>query len=160
MWQLVLNLRGKFTTDVKDLKGEAFDADQMGPYLAAGVRQWSHFHRMMLAYLFGDYDRAEIESEHCVFLVESPFGATDVVMVLLYDTLTKIVQGRRKPKLRYVRIPALEKSCQSAHLRTIFSANYTKEKVFRSRRGCGKKNAYLGEALPAQLSGQAVFSGG
>ena len=78
MWQFLENLSGNAQGDVTDLRGRMFD-DSM-PELDAypTSRQWACFHKMQLAFLLGDYDKAEKESARCQPLIETSYGAVDL----------------------------------------------------------------------------------
>ena len=108
-WQMLQNLMGLGTRDVLMLTGEIMSEDQLDQMRKTNesVYVWSCFHRMMLAYLFGDYDRAEALARGCRRIVEYPFGATDVVIVVFFDGLTALAQARKSPKHKYVCVCSL-----------------------------------------------------
>lgn len=96
-WQMLHNLMGLGTRDVLTLTGEIMEEDKLDQMRKTNetVYIWSFFHRMMLAYLFGDYERAAAFSSGCQQIVDYPFGATDVVLVVFFDGLTALAQARK-----------------------------------------------------------------
>jgi len=99
-WQMLHNLMGLGTRDVLTLTGEIMEEDKLDQMRKTNeaVYIWSCFHRMMLAYLFGDYERAEALSSGCQQIVDYPFGASDVVLVVFFDGLTALAQARKSSK--------------------------------------------------------------
>jgi tetratricopeptide (TPR) repeat protein len=55
---------------------------------------WCHFYRMLLAYLFGDMISAEVHANVCRVAENNPFGSSDHVLLMFYDGLVTLGQGK------------------------------------------------------------------
>jgi hypothetical protein len=62
----------------------------------AMVRQWCHYARMFVAYLFDDIDEATKCARLCASLVNRPMGSADVAMPCLVDGLITLERCRRQ----------------------------------------------------------------
>jgi hypothetical protein len=104
-------LMGQATGDPQVLTGEIMVESQLEEWkdVNESVYTWSHFHRMMRAYMFGDYDRAENMSNGCRSIVEYPWGALDVAVVVFFDGLTAVAQAKKTNKKKS---PLAEKRLQ------------------------------------------------
>jgi histidine kinase len=146
MWQTTLNLMGRSSGDPKILTGEVMNLDERIVFAREhnlGLLLWINFSLSKLAYLLGDYDKAEA---HCVGLeqlFDSGYGGTDVSQVLFYQVLTWLAQARRGKKGR------LAKSRQ--HLRTL-----RKWALYGPHNMLGK--LYLLEAEVARSEGKKLLA--
>jgi hypothetical protein len=77
-WQMMHNFMERGTgRSPAELTGEVMDESMIErwKFTNPNVYTWSFFHRMLPAYLFGDYDYAEYLSAGCRSLVDFPYGA-------------------------------------------------------------------------------------
>ena len=105
MWQFLSNLLGYAAGDPKELEGDIIgqDLSLAMPGKNKRFRLWFRFYTMQLAYLFGDYDRAEHFSDTCAALYNTPIGAVDIAYPLFYECLVLLQQARRgKQRLRHL----------------------------------------------------------
>lgn len=56
---------------------------------------WCHFYRMLLAYLFGDYESAAVHASVCRVAESNPFGSSEHVLLLFYDGLVTLANGKK-----------------------------------------------------------------
>jgi hypothetical protein len=77
-WQMMHNFMERGTgRSPTELTGEIMEESMVEGWKVTNpnVYTWSFFHRMLPAYLFGDYDYAEYLSAGCRSLVDFPYGA-------------------------------------------------------------------------------------
>src|SRR3569623_3701080 len=100
MWLVIQNLMGMAAGDVCVLSGDVMLEAELEQWrlVSENVYLWSHHYRMLLHYMFGRYERAEEFSVACRPLVEHPFGAIDVCLVLFIETLTALALEGQTPK--------------------------------------------------------------
>jgi len=97
--QFIQNLMGKGRGDPKRLIGDIFDEEsQEKSKQTQSNLHWSSFQRMIIAYLLGDFDKAQIEADACSALTYLPFGSVDAATVVFFDGLTALAQARRTKK--------------------------------------------------------------
>lgn len=58
------------------------------------VYSYAAYHKSLLAFMFGEYAKAEASSKHCRHLVAHSFRGVDSASVLFFDVLTAIVLAR------------------------------------------------------------------
>jgi histidine kinase len=140
-WQMMKNLMGHAKGDPKVLTGEIMEESMLEQWKHENISvyTWSHFHRMLLAYLFGDYDRAEQFSQGCLVIADYPWGAVDVAIVIFFDALTALAKARASNQKK---APLAEKRLR----RLQYWANHS------PRNFLGKQ--FLLEAEMAALAGQ------
>jgi hypothetical protein len=139
-WQMMKNFMGQAKGDPITLTGDIMEEsileqwkhENMGAY-------WTHAYRMMLAYMFGDYTRAERFSNGCRTLADYPWGTVDVTVVIFFDALTALAKARASNQKK---APLAEKRLR----RLQYWANHS------PRNFLGKQ--FLLEAEMAALAGQ------
>jgi hypothetical protein len=97
LWQTVHNFTGKAHGDPKILTGEIMEQSYMLQYARENNKTlliWCHFYRLLLAYLFGDMESAEVHASVCRVAENNPFGSSDHVLLMFYDGLVTMAQGR------------------------------------------------------------------
>jgi hypothetical protein len=141
VWQMLKNLMGQAKGDPITLTGDIMEESMIDQWKqeSMSVYKWSNAYRMMLAYLFGDYTRAEHFSNGCRTLAEYPWGAVDVAVVIFFDALTALAKAR---KTNQKKAPLAEKRLQ----RLQYWANHSPHNFL------GKQ--FLLEAEMAALAGQ------
>jgi hypothetical protein len=141
VWQMLKNLMGQAKGDPITLTGDIMEESMIDQWKqeSMSVYKWSNAYRMMLAYLFGDYTRAEHFSNGCRTLADYPWGAVDVAVVIFFDALTALAKAR---KTNQKKAPLAEKRLQ----RLQYWANHSPHNFL------GKQ--FLLEAEMAALAGQ------
>jgi hypothetical protein len=71
--------------------------------LQNSVYVWAVFHRMMLSYVFGDYEKAFNCIDGCSTVMKQPFGVLDATLVVFYAALSEVAHAcvakkRRAPR--------------------------------------------------------------
>jgi histidine kinase len=140
-WQLIKNLMGQAKGDPIILTGDIMEESilEQWKHENVSVYHWSHAYRMMLAYLFGDYTRAERFSNGCRTIADYPWGAVDVAVVIFFDALTALAKARESKQKK---APLAEKRL----VRLKYWANHSPHNFL------GKQ--FLVEAEMAALAGQ------
>jgi predicted ATPase len=94
--QTIYNIMGEGNSDPQELCGRVLDAATLEMLrLSNGKRYiFCHFHAMMLAYLFGNYEKAAKYSKVLRPLSDQPFGALDAALIVLFDGLVSIQFSR------------------------------------------------------------------
>ncbi|KAG7349497.1 serine/threonine kinase [Nitzschia inconspicua] len=97
LWQTVHNLTGRAHGDPRVLTGQIMEQDYMVQYARENNKTlliWCHFYRLLLAYLFGDMESAEVHASVCRVAENNPFGSSDHVLLMFYDALVTMGQGK------------------------------------------------------------------
>lgn len=96
MLQGMLNLMGKGGKDPGVFWGDVLDEPQLADLQRTNERAfiYTHFHMMLLAYLFGDFKKAELCSRVLQELSKNPLGAVDAAYIVPMDALTSIELAR------------------------------------------------------------------
>jgi predicted ATPase len=97
LWQAVHNLTGRAAGDPKVLTGQVMEQDYMIQYARENNKTlliWCHFYRMLLAYLFCDMELAAVHASVCRVAESNPFGSSDHVLLLFFDGLVTLSQGK------------------------------------------------------------------
>lgn len=95
--QTVHNFMGRAYSDPKVLTGEVMEQDYTIQYARENNKTlliWLHFYRLLLAYMFGDYEAAELHSSVCRVAENNPFGSSDRVLLVFYDGLVALSQEK------------------------------------------------------------------
>eukprot|EP00339_Tiarina_fusa_P000461 CAMPEP_0117002134 /NCGR_PEP_ID=MMETSP0472-20121206/3906_1 /TAXON_ID=693140 ORGANISM="Tiarina fusus, Strain LIS" /NCGR_SAMPLE_ID=MMETSP0472 /ASSEMBLY_ACC=CAM_ASM_000603 /LENGTH=1051 /DNA_ID=CAMNT_0004702383 /DNA_START=156 /DNA_END=3311 /DNA_ORIENTATION=+ len=98
LWQMVHNFMGRAHVDPKTLTGEIMEQEYTIQYARENNKTlliWLHFYRLLLAYMFGDYESAEIHATVCRVAESNPFGSSDRVLLVFYDGLVTLAQGKK-----------------------------------------------------------------
>lgn len=102
LWQTVHNLMGKSFGDPAVLTGEIMEQEYTIQYARENNKTlliWIHFYRMILAYMLGDYESAEVHSGVCRVAENNPFGTSDRVLFVFYNGLVAL-SYRKKSRAR------------------------------------------------------------
>ena len=98
--QAVLNLLGR-SPDPQRLIGEAYDEEKMAVQnLERKDRAGTfliHFHRMILSYLFQDYETARFHADQTRPLLDAVLAKYDVPVFWFYEALVYLAQAREAP---------------------------------------------------------------
>jgi histidine kinase len=97
LWQTVHNFTGRAHGDPKILTGEIMEQDYMVQYARENNKTlliWCHFYRLLLSYMFGDTESAEVHASVCRVAENNPFGSSDHVLLMFYDGLATMAQGK------------------------------------------------------------------
>ena len=98
LWQMVHNFMGKADGDPKVLTGEIMEQEYTIQYARENNKTlliWSHFYRLLLAYMFGDFESAEVHASLCRCVESNPFGSSDRVLLVFYDGLVALAQEKK-----------------------------------------------------------------
>jgi hypothetical protein len=141
VWQMLKNLMGEAEDDPITLAGDIMGESiiEQWKHENMSLYAWANAYGMMLAYLFGDYTRAEHFSNGCRTLADYPWGAVDVAVVIFFDALTALANARKSNQKK---APLAEKRLQ----RLQYWANHSPHNFL------GKQ--FLLEAEMAALAGQ------
>lgn len=96
LWQTVHNFMGKAGGDPKVLTGQIMEQGYTIQYARENNKTlliWSHFYRLLLAYMFGDIESAEVHACVCRVAESNPFGSSDRVLLVFYDGLVTLARG-------------------------------------------------------------------
>jgi tetratricopeptide (TPR) repeat protein len=106
--QMIRNFRG-MSDDPAVLSGDIINVEDHDRALKDANNQnmilWTHFLRMLLAYMFGDFLRAVREGEKGRPMTKLAFALVDVARDVLYDGLSCLAlyqAGRQHKKRRYL----------------------------------------------------------
>jgi histidine kinase len=94
----VHNFMGKAHDDPKVLTGKIMEQEYTIQYARENNKTlliWSHFYRMLLAYMLGDFESAEVHSSVCRVAENNPFGSSDRVLLVFYDGLVALAQEKK-----------------------------------------------------------------
>jgi hypothetical protein len=97
LWQMVHNFTGR-ALDPKVLTGKIMEQEYTIQYARENNKTlliWSHFYRLLLAYLFGDFESAEVHATVCRCGESNPFGSSDRVMFVFYDGIVALAQEKK-----------------------------------------------------------------
>ena len=97
LWQVVHNFMGRSHVDPKTLTGDIMEQDYSIQYARENNKTlliWLHFYRLLLAYMFGDYESAEIHASVCRVSESNPFGSSDRILLVFYDALATLAQPK------------------------------------------------------------------
>lgn len=109
IWQTVYNLTGRAGGDVCLLDGEVMKETEINGWYN-NIRSWAYYNKMMLCYLFGDYDKAAANAEYCRDLTNYPLGNHNHQNVVIFDALSTLMVARKqKPKLQKVGLALVKK---------------------------------------------------
>jgi histidine kinase len=98
LWQMVHNFTGKAAGDPRVLTGEIMQQEYTIQYARENNKTlliWSHFYRLLLAYMFSDFESAEVHAHFCRTAENNPFGSSDRVLLVFYDGLTALAQPKK-----------------------------------------------------------------
>lgn len=102
--QLIQNLRGLSMGNPTLLSGDYLHEEEIAMLEKKSeyIFSLTHFHRMMLCYLFGEIDKAQKHSLMCRKLIKTPFSIMSISILMLFDALTdiacaKCTKQRRAP---------------------------------------------------------------
>ena len=106
LWQMVHNFMGKAEDDPRILTGQIMEQDYATQYARENNKTlliWIHFYRMLLSYMFGDYESADIHASVCRLneeesssLSSNPFGSSDRVLLTFYSGLVALSLAQEK----------------------------------------------------------------
>jgi hypothetical protein len=100
----LLGMMQPLTLTIQLLTGECKTLNESDfekiPPLSKSIVIWIYQYRMMLSYLFGDYERAYIYSQKCLapFLLESCFVPADTMFLLFFAGLSSVEHARKRKK--------------------------------------------------------------
>eukprot|EP00934_Nitzschia_sp_Nitz4_P004331 Nitzschia sp. Nitz4//scaffold11_size288233//98799//101975//NITZ4_000759-RA/size288233-processed-gene-0.154-mRNA-1//1//CDS//3329534029//4321//frame0 len=103
LWQTVHNLMGRASGDPTVLTGEIMEQEYTIQYARENNKTlliWTHFYRMLLCYMLGDYESAEVHSSVCRVAENNPFGTSDRVLFVFYDGLVALSQPKSRARLQ------------------------------------------------------------
>ena len=109
IWQMVQNFMGLAHGDVTVLTGDIMNQNALtveATESCPGLVVWIRLYCMILAFSFGDYDRAEEYSTTAHEIYDHSYGAMDAAFVLFYESMTLIAQAQRGKRGR---IPAVRR---------------------------------------------------
>jgi predicted ATPase len=88
-WQALQNFAGYSSGDVTALNGVIITEKEIEDIRSSIsiIHEFALFHKLILSYTFGDYIKADECAKGCQSLIDNPFGATGLVMVLFFDAL-------------------------------------------------------------------------
>lgn len=100
--QAIHNLMGRGSVGPTTLSGEVMDEDLLFEMRDSNGKlyEYSHFHLMMLAYLFGDHVKAAEYSKLLRPASNFPFGAIDAALMVFFDGLVALQNARISKKRR------------------------------------------------------------
>lgn len=97
LWQTIRNLQGKARDDPKVLTGDIMNQEYTIQYARENNKTlliWLHFYRLLLAYMFGDFESAEIHASVCRVAESNPFGSSDRILLVFYEGLVALAQEK------------------------------------------------------------------
>lgn len=95
LWQMVHNFMGKASDDPMVLTGQIMEQEYTLQYARENNKMlliWTHFYLLLLAYMFGDMESAEVHASVCRLAENNPFGSSDRVLMVFYDGLVALAQ--------------------------------------------------------------------
>jgi tetratricopeptide (TPR) repeat protein len=98
LWQMVHNFMGKAHGDPQVLTGEIMEQEYTVQYARENNKTlliWSHFYRLLLNYMFGDFESAEVHASVCRVAENNPFGSSDRVLLVFYEGLVALAQEKK-----------------------------------------------------------------
>lgn len=101
MWQMVHNFMARSERPTV-LTGDIIDEFVLDAWRKTDetVYLWSHFYKLVLCYVFGDYAKADKVAQICQPIADYPFGAVDNALVVLMDALTALAQEKQQKARR------------------------------------------------------------
>ena len=103
LWQMIHNFMGKAYDDPTVLTGDIMEQDYAIQYARENNKTlliWTHFYRMLLCYMLGDFESAEVHSSVCRVAESNPFGTSDRVLFVFYDGLVALSQKKSRARLK------------------------------------------------------------
>jgi len=96
-WQAARNLMGLSSGDPEELNGDLFDAKQIeAARLVGGIFYGiTCFPRMLLSFLFGDFDRAVTFAKETRALTRNHFSPFVPAMILTFEALSVVAHSRK-----------------------------------------------------------------
>ena len=98
LWQMTQNFMGLSHGEPKELSGQIMTQETLTAEAAEscpGLIVWIHYYCMILAYFFGDFDRAEEYSMTSHKIYDVSYGAMDAASVLFFESMTLLAQARK-----------------------------------------------------------------
>lgn len=98
LWQMIQNFMGLAHGDVTVLTGDIMNQNALTAEASEscpGLIVWIRFYCMILAFSFGDFDRAEEYSTTSHEIYDHSYGAMDAAFVLFYESMTLVAQAQR-----------------------------------------------------------------